>query len=110
MSSLLVKKFTSAGATFESAREEVLDLEGRPVALATLPPGWDVTKIGGVDSCPHAHVGYVISGCFHVVMSDGTEGDISAGEAFSMPGGHTGWVVGDEPFVMLDWGGEIEEV
>ena len=34
----------------------------------------------------------------HVVMDDGTEFDISAGDAYEIAPGHDAWVDGDETF------------
>ena len=36
-------------------------------------------------------------------MSDGTETIIKAGDAYSIPPGHDGWVVGDEEAVMIEY-------
>jgi hypothetical protein len=44
-------------------------------------------------------VGYVASGSLHVVHDDGTEADLSAGNAYVIEPGHDAWVVGNEPFV-----------
>jgi hypothetical protein len=38
-------------------------------------------------------------------MEDGTESEIQAGDVAVIPPGHDGWVVGDEPVVALDFGG-----
>ena len=54
-------------------------------------------------SCENRHVGYVISGSLHVVMDDGTDLDIRAGDAFEIPPGHDAWVVGDEPWDTVEF-------
>lgn len=38
-------------------------------------------------------------------MVDGTELDLGPGDAFVIPPGHDGWVVGDEPAEALDFTG-----
>ena len=48
------------------------------------------------------HTQYVISGTLHVVMDNGTEFDVSAGDTMVIPPGHDAWVVGDKPFVAID--------
>ena len=41
----------------------------------------------------------------HVVMNDGSEGEIGPGDVVSIDPGHDAWVVGDEPCVSVDFGG-----
>jgi hypothetical protein len=36
-------------------------------------------------------------------MTDGQEFDSHAGQVLTLPAGHDGWVVGDEPVVAIDW-------
>jgi uncharacterized cupin superfamily protein len=55
--------------------------------------------------CQVPHFVYIVSGRLHIVMSNGDEFDLTAGDVASIPPGHDGWVVGDEPAVMLDFGG-----
>jgi len=43
-----------------------------------------------------------MSGHLHVVMEDGTELDIVAGDAYEIPPGHHGWVVGDVPWETVE--------
>lgn len=43
-----------------------------------------------------------ISGNLHVRMDDGTEVDFGPGDAGSIPPGHDGWTIGDEPLVWLE--------
>jgi hypothetical protein len=38
-------------------------------------------------------------------MDDGTELIAGPGDVTSLPPGHDGWVVGDEPAVVIDWHG-----
>jgi hypothetical protein len=90
-------------------RVELVNLESGTVGRGTFEPGWkwsnDVKPIAGTDSCQVAHVGYVLSGRMTVAMDDGTEREYAPGEAFNMPPGHDAWTVGDEPAVLLDFGG-----
>jgi hypothetical protein len=41
-------------------------------------------------------------------MDDGTEFIAGPGDITSLPMGHDGWVVGDEPVVVVDWYGAGE--
>jgi hypothetical protein len=36
-------------------------------------------------------------------MDDNTEFEAGAGDAYEIPAGHDGWVIGDEPYVGIDF-------
>src|SRR5688500_17308554 len=95
--------------SFEHGDINVVNLAGASIGRAVTNTGWkwsnDVKPIAGTDSCQAPHTGYVISGRMHVVMDDGTEGEVSTGDALAISPGHDAWVVGGEPCVMLDWSG-----
>jgi hypothetical protein len=38
-------------------------------------------------------------------MDDGAQLTVGPGDVFHMPPGHDAWIVGDEPCVLLDFGG-----
>lgn len=90
-------------------RIETVTLDEARVALCRFEPGWrwsiDVGPMMGASSCPIRHVGYCISGAIHVVMDDGQSLDVGPNTVFEIPPGHDKWVVGDEPWITLDWGG-----
>jgi class 3 adenylate cyclase len=46
-----------------------------------------------------------VSGVLHIELEDGTEGEIRAEEMFELPPGHDAWVVGDEPWIAIDFRG-----
>ncbi len=58
----------------------------------------------GVASCPIRHLGYSMSGTIHVVMDDGQTLDVGPDTVFDIPPGHDKWVVGEEPWVTIEWG------
>jgi quercetin dioxygenase-like cupin family protein len=91
---------------------EVVELEGATVMRTTFEPGWrwseGVKPIVGTDSCQVHQVGYVISGRMHVRMDDGEELEIGPGDVLQIPPGHDAWIVGDEPYVGLDFQGGAE--
>jgi uncharacterized cupin superfamily protein len=93
----------------DKGRIEILKVGDGVVGRATFEPGWrwseHVKPLAGTDSCQAAHLGYVISGRQRVVMADGTELEVGPGDVFAIPPGHDGWVVGDEPCVVLDFAG-----
>jgi quercetin dioxygenase-like cupin family protein len=41
-------------------------------------------------------------------MDDGTETTTKAGDVLSLPPGHDGWVVGNEPVVFIDFQGMVD--
>lgn len=51
------------------------------------------------------HFQYHIAGTLKVVMDDGTEKTVKAGEVSLIPPGHNAWVVGKEPVVVVDFHG-----
>jgi uncharacterized cupin superfamily protein len=57
----------------------------------------------GTDSCQNRHVGVMVSGSLHVVLEDGTEADVNAGDAYVIDPGHDAWVIGDEPTVAYEF-------
>jgi class 3 adenylate cyclase len=86
---------------------EVVELDDRVVAKITWQPGWrwsvDVKPIVGTQFCQSHHVGLALQGRLRVQMADGIELEIAAAEVFEIPPGHDAWVVGDEPFVSVDF-------
>ncbi len=82
------------------------------VGRGVLQPGfrWSthMGPIMGVTSCPIHHFQVVISGRFGVRMDDGEEIALEPDDFFEVPPGHDAWVIGDEPVVLLDLGGNID--
>jgi mannose-6-phosphate isomerase-like protein (cupin superfamily) len=72
-------------------------------ARLTLQPGWSwadcIKPVVGTDSCQVHHVGFVQSGRMRVTHDDGTEQELSAGQAYVIEPGHNATVISDEPFV-----------
>ena len=87
-------------------RIEIVNLVSHTLGRATFQPGWrwseHVKPIAGTESCQFTHVGTAISGRLHVRLNDGSELEINPGDAYTIPPGHDGWVVGDEPFVGVE--------
>ena len=44
-------------------------------------------------------------GHLHIEMTDGASLEVKGGDAFEIPPGHDAWVIGDEPWVSIDWAG-----
>jgi class 3 adenylate cyclase len=93
--------------TFAHGRAEVIKLDESVVGRAVYEPGWrwttDMPEIAGTTTCQLHHLGYSISGLMHVVTDDGHEIDILPESIYEIPSGHDAWVVGDEPWVTLEW-------
>lgn len=94
---------------FEHGQIEVVSIGGGTVGRATFQPGWkwsqDVKPIAGTELCEAPHFLYQISGQMKVVMKDGREFESGPGDVAVIPPGHDAWVVGNEPVVVVDWGG-----
>ena len=95
--------------TFEKGGLDLINIGGGTVGRLTLEPGWrwstHVKPIAGTEWCEARHFQYHLSGRLHVLMADGSETEIGPGEVSVLPPGHDGWVVGDEPVVLIDWAG-----
>ena len=93
--------------TFPHGRVEVVELDDTVVGRMVYEPGWrwsvDVKPIAGTDSCQYHHLGVTTSGVLRVQMPDGAELEINPGDVFEIPPGHDAWVVGDEPWVSIDF-------
>ena len=72
----------------------------------TFEPGWrwstDLAPVAGTPTCQVRHQGYVVSGAMTVLMDDGEQRTITAGELAEIEPGHDAWVDGDEPCVFVD--------
>jgi hypothetical protein len=94
---------------FDKGRVDLLNIGGATIGRLTLEPGWrwseHVKPIAGTAWCEAPHFQYQLSGRLHVVMQDGTEFESGPGEVHALPQGHDGWVVGEEPVVLVDWWG-----
>jgi class 3 adenylate cyclase/quercetin dioxygenase-like cupin family protein len=93
----------------EKARIELVELGELAVGRAVFEPGWrwseHVKPIVGTESCQVHHIGYVVSGHLRIEMTDGASLEVVGGDAFEIPPGHDAWVIGDEPWVSIDWAG-----
>jgi hypothetical protein len=81
--------------------------EGTTAARLTMQPGWRwsecIKPVAGTDSCQARHVGVVRGGSLGVRHEDGTEIELTPGDAYVIEPGHDAWVVGDEPFVGFEF-------
>lgn len=95
--------------TMDKTTMEIVDLAGGRIQRSTFEPGWRWSEcVGpnlGANRCQVEHIGYAVSGHLHVEHDDGTTSEIRAGDVFRVAPGHDGWVVGDEPIVMIEFQG-----
>ena len=88
-------------------RIETYDLGEYRFGRSVMQPGWrwstSIKPIARTDACEDHHVGYSISGACRVLMREGAEMLIEAGQFYEVPAGHDSWVEGDEPWVTINW-------
>ena len=70
------------------------------------PPGfrWSthMKSIVGTDLCMHAHAGFLVRGQIHIQYGDGCSLEFAAPQVIAIEPGHDGWVVGEEPAVVIE--------
>jgi mannose-6-phosphate isomerase-like protein (cupin superfamily) len=100
--------------TFPKGKLELVKFGGRTIGKFTMEPGWRwsecVKPAAGTDWCRNAHFHYQLSGRLHVILEDGTEFEAGPGSCVEIPAGHDAYVVGDEPYVAVDWQGALNYV
>ena len=107
-SHLQTTSFTKPHETreFPKGKVDLVTVNGVTFGRVVFQPGWrwseHVKPIAGTNSCQAAHLGVQLSGRMHIVMDDGTEMDLESGQVVSIPPGHDGWVVGNEPVLFID--------
>ena len=97
---------------FDKGKLELVQIGGCRVARALFQPEWrwssSVKPIAKTETCEAPHFQYHVSGTLHIVMDDGTEKDVKAGEVSLVSARHDKWVVGNEPVVAIDFQGTID--
>ena len=98
------------GATHRSVGHVRLDVgragAGR-VKRLIYPVGFrwskDMKAVVGTDLCMHAHVGFLVRGEYPHRYPDGCVVEHKAPQVVAVAPGHDGWVVGNEPVVMIEF-------
>ena len=84
------------------------------IGRGTVQPGWrwstHMRKDTDEPLCQIHHVQLLLSGRFAVQMEDGEYAEIEPNDVFDVPPGHDVWVLGDEPVVVVDFLGNIEQL
>lgn len=86
---------------------------GITLGFNELPKGTDFTPLlKGLnnDSCHSPHWGYVLEGRIQIIYDDGKKEEVSAGEVFYWPAGHTAIVLEDIKILELSPTKEYTEV
>jgi hypothetical protein len=90
------------------SRMETLRFGDSTLSRNTFEPGWRwsvyLKPIVGTESCQKHHIGYCLSGTMAARLDDGTKVEFGPGDVVDIPPGHDGWVVGNEPCVLLEFG------
>ena len=69
-----------------------------------------IKPVVGTDFCMHGHVGFLARGHIHIQYADGCAVDFTAPQVLAIEPGHDGWVIGDEPAVVIEFDFERETV
>jgi len=93
--------------TVDGVQLDVVPAGAARVKRMIYPPGFrwskDMKPIVGTDYCQHAHVGFLACGEIHIEYTDGCVMELRAPQTVSIAPGHDGWVVGNEPVVLIEF-------
>jgi len=109
MPRLQVKTFANPDErrSFPKGHAEVVNLDESTVGRSQWEPGWRWTThlapVAGTASCQVHHLGLSVSGRLRVETDAGDTIDIPPDSIYEIPPGHDAWVVGDEPWVTVEW-------
>ena len=67
-------------------------------------------SVTGTSACMHGHVGFLAKGQIHIEYGDGCKLELAAPAVIEIEPGHDGWVVGDEPAVVIEFDFERDTV
>ena len=70
----------------------------------------DMKPIVETTLCMHAHVGFLAHGEIHVEYGDGCVVEHKAPQIVAIDPGHDGWVVGNEPVVLIEFDFESDTI
>lgn len=70
----------------------------------------NMKPVVGTELCQHAHVGFLAAGRFTIQYADGVLEEFVAPQVVAIAPGHDGWVVGEEPAILIEFDFEGETV
>jgi class 3 adenylate cyclase len=92
----------------------LLTLGSLTVGMGRVEPGWrwstHANAAIGEPLCQVHHVQMLLSGRFAIQLEDGEYAEIEPNEVFEVPPGHDVWVLGDEPVVVIDFLGNVDQL
>jgi class 3 adenylate cyclase len=109
-----VRSFSSPDEVIEldRLRSEMITSGGLTVSLDTHHAGWrwstHIRPLVKTEWCEVHHTGVLLSGRLRIELADGATFEIGPMSLVDIPPGHDGWVIGDEPAVMIAWTGARE--
>ena len=93
---------------------DILQAGAARVKRMIYPPGFNwavhLKPVIGNDLCLHAHFGFMARGQVNVRFADGCVVEYKAPQFVAIEPGHEGWVVGDEPAVLIEFDYEGDTV
>ena len=102
----------SEGREVGGVRIDVVKAGASRVKRMIYPPGfrWSahMKEIVGTEWCMHAHIGFLAQGEIHIEYADGCTKKFVAPQVLIIEPGHDGWVVGDQPAVVIEFDFERE--
>ena len=111
MSGIEVKNHRNPDETvaFDRGMVELMTVGLLTIGHEVLEPGWrwsiHVKPIVQTERCEFHHLAYVLSGRMGVETRDGEVRELIAGDVYDVAPGHDAWIIGDEPFVEIDFQG-----
>lgn len=103
----IVKRFDAPEKllVFDQGRLELITMGGRVFGKGSYAPGWRWSQVATAPlrsrEGPPEHVGVVLSGHAKVVIDEGREIEITAGDLFHVSTEYDSWVVGYRPCEVL---------
>lgn len=91
----------------------LVDIGPLAVGRAILEPGWrwsnDLKSAVGTELCQIHHLHVLVSGRMAFQMADGKVYEFGPSDVMDIPPGHDAWVIGDEPVVVFDISGNVND-
>ena len=95
--------------TFDHGSLDLMRVGALTIGREVLDPGWHwathVQPIVGTDRCEFHHVSYALSGRLAIESRDGELREVVTGDVCDIAPGHDAWVLGDEPYIAIDFQG-----
>lgn len=88
-------------------RVAIVTVGGHLFLRGTREPGWvwseHARAEGATGTCQREHIGVLLAGRMAIRTDDGAEAEVRAGDAYRIPPGHDGWVLGDDQVEFLEF-------